>query len=576
MKTTCSSLLLLTALAASTAPVAAQNLPVSTASAAPAGANATAAAPAAPVAKATVAATSHAATQVLTGTVADSLGRQALPFATVLLTAAADARMVLSTITDAQGAFRFEAVPAGQYELRVRYLGYKPSAPLAVAVAADHASALPVVLLAADRQLLKGVTVKATRPFIEQRADKLVLNVAASPIAAGGSAYDVLGRAPGVLESGTGFQLRGKTVTVLLDGKATNLRGEELKTMLGNLPGNSLDQVEIIANPSARYDANGAVIINLITAKSRRFGTNGTATVGSGQYGRSNAGLSLNHRTEKLNVYGGYDRLDNQTYSTTNAVRTAVNGPVISENGREERRNHNNSARVGLDYQPSARTSMGLLLKGGLNDRDRSSSSWAQVDEAGTGRPLSAALVGSGGSARVLNPTLNLYYKTTLDTLGRTLSLNANYFGYHKDSGNDYATRLLDGQNRPAGPASLLRDNSPVRNSVRSASADFAQPIHHGTLEAGLKTTFTTTDNDIRWEQAREGQPWAVDAGKTNHFIYCENINAAYLSVNRKVRKTEWQLGLRRANQHHRHLAHHRPGHHAPLPQPVPDRGRPA
>ena len=488
-----------------------------------------------------------AATQPLSGTVADSLSQQALPFATVLLQAAADAQNVLSTITDAQGAFRFEAVPAGRYELRVRYLGYKTGAPVAVTVAADQATTLPQLRLAADRQLLKGVTVTATKPFIEQRADKLVLNVAASPIAAGGTAYDVLGRAPGVVENGAGFQLRGKAVTVLLDGKTTSLSGEELKNMLGAMAGNSLDQVEIIANPSARYDANGAAIINLITAKSRKLGTNGTATVGvgTGQYGRYNAGLNLNHRTDKLNVYGGLDRLENQTYATTSAVRTAENGPRISESGREVRRSQNNSARVGLDYQLSTNTSMGFLLKAGLNNRTRSGSNLAELEEAASGRPLVASLVSSVGTSQVLNPALNLYYKTRLDTLGRTLSLNADYFGYRKDTHADYFTRPYGGQFEPAGPLALLRENSPARNSVRSLSADFEQPIHHGTLEAGLKTTFTTTDNDIWWEQALEGQPWAVDAGKTNHFIYRENVNAAYTTLNRTGNKMDVQLGLR-------------------------------
>lgn len=256
---------------------------------------ATAAAQAPAAAKATVAQSLRSATaQPLTGTVADSLSRQALSFATVVLQSAADAKVLLSTVSDEQGAFRFEAVPAGRYMLMARYMGYKAAAPLALTVAADKPATPAAVLLAPDRKLLAGVTVTATKPFIEQRADKLVLNVAASPIAAGGTAYDVLGRAPGVLEQGGGFVLRGKNVTVLLDGKPTNLSGDELKTMLSAMPGNTLDKVEIIANPSARYDADGAALINIITTKSRKFGTNGTATVGvgAGQYGRYNAGLA--------------------------------------------------------------------------------------------------------------------------------------------------------------------------------------------------------------------------------------------------------------------------------------------
>ena len=487
-----------------------------------------------------------AATQPLAGLVADSLSQQALPFATVLLQAADDAKNVRSTITNEQGAFRFEAVPAGRYELRVRYLGYKTSAPLAVAVAADRAPTLPLLHLAADRQLLKGVTVTATRPFIEQRADKLVLNVAASPIAAGGTAYDVLGRAPGVLESGAGFQLRGKTVAVLLDGKTTNLSGDDLKNLLSALPGSSLDQVEIIANPSARYDANGGAVINLITTKSRKLGTNGVATLGAGagQYGRYNAGLSLNHRTDQLNVYGSLDRLENQTYVSSNVARNGREFE-IREYGREVRHQQNNSAKLGLDYELSKTTSAGILVKGLLNTRDRDGQTLAVLGAATTGTPQSASQVRTLGTTQVLSPAVNLYYKTRLDTAGRTLSLNADYFGYAKDARTDYTTRFMDGSLQPAGPVGLLRDNTPVRNAVYSAKADYSQPLYKGTLEAGLKTTFTSTDNDIRWEKATDGQPWTPDLGKTNHFVYRENINAAYGTFSRTVRKVEVQLGLR-------------------------------
>ena len=488
---------------------------------------------------------SRVAVQPLAGSVADSLSQQPLAFATVLLQAADDAKNVLSTITNEQGAYRFEAVPAGRYELRVRYLGYKTGAPVAVTIAADRATTLPLVRLAADHKLLAGVTVTATRPFIEQRADKLVLNVAASPIAAGGTAYDVLGRAPGVIESGAGFQLRGKTVAVLLDGKTTNLSGEDLKNLLSTMPGSSLDQVEVIANPSARYDANGGAVINIITTKSRKLGTNGVATLGAGtgQYGRYNAGLSLNHRTEKLNVYGSLDGLQNQTYASTSAVRSGEFD--IRENGREVRRLQSTTAKLGLDYELSKTTSAGIVVKGLLSARTRDGQTLAVLSGDAASAPLSVSRVRTLGASQVLSPAVNLYYKTKLDTTGRTLSLNADYFGYAKNVRNDYNTRFFDGDFQPTGPAGLLRDNTPVRNAVYAAKADYAQPFHKGTLEAGLKTTFTSTDNDIRWEKAADGQPWAPDLGKTNHFVYRENINAAYGTFSRTVRKVDVQLGLR-------------------------------
>jgi hypothetical protein len=472
----------------------------------------------------------------LSGTVADSASRQALAFATVVLRPAADTKNVLSTITTDKGAFSFAGLAAGTYSVEVRYLGYRAGRPTAVTVGNGPSAPLAVVL-APERHALAEVKVTAAKPFIEQQADKLVLNVAASPIAAGGTAADLLGRAPGVLEQGTGYQLRGKNVTVMLDGKLTNLSGDELKNMLSALPANSLDKVELIANPSAKYDASAAAIVNLVTTKSLKLGTNGTATagVGAGRYGRYNAGLSLNHRTEKLNVYGGLDRLDNQTYSTTSAVRPLSTEGQLAESSLETRRLQTNNARLGFDYDLNKTTAVGVLVKGMLTDRTRDAESQALLSPT-----QQATLVRIEGASQVLSPSVNAYYKTTLGK-NKTLRVSADYFGYARGSHNDYATSIRN----TGGPADLLRDNSPARNSVKSAMADYSQPLYQGTFEAGLKAISTTTDNDIRWEQAPAGQPWTTDLGKTNHFVYREDVRAAYATFSRDIKKVSLQVGLR-------------------------------
>jgi hypothetical protein len=493
---------------------------------------ATAQTPATPSAAATVG--------TLTGTVADSVSRQALPFATVVLRPAAAAQNVLSTLTDDKGAFSFTGLAAGTYALEVRYLGYRTGRPTAVTVSAGPNATLAVAL-APERHALAEVKVTATKPFIEQQADKMVLNVAASPLAAGGTAADLLGRAPGVLEQGAGYQLRGKTVTVMLDGKLTNLSGDELKNMLAALPANTLDKVELIANPSAKYDASASAIVNLVTTKSLKFGTNGTATVGvgAGRYGRYNAGLNLNHRTEKLNVYGGLDRLDNQTYYTSNAVRSLGGEGQLAENSLETRRTQANNLKLGFDLDLSKKTSVGVLAKGVLTDRTRATESDALL----SGASPATTQLRSEGASQVLSSAVSAYYKTAF-AKDKTLRVSADYFGYAKDSRNDYATSLLDASGA-ASPADLLRDNSPARNSVKSFMADYAQPLYKGTFEAGLKAISTTTDNDIRWEQAPAGQPWTPDLGKTNHFIYRENVQAAYATFSRSIQKVALQVGLR-------------------------------
>ncbi len=486
------------------------------------------------------AAQTAAATGTLAGTVADSVSHQALAFATVVLRPTADAKNVLSTITTDKGAFSFAGLAAGAYSLEVRYLGYRTGQPTAVTVGTG-ANAPLLLALAPERHALAEVKVTATKPFIEQQADKMVLNVAASPLAAGGTAADLLGRAPGVLEQGTGYQLRGKSVTVMLDGKLTNLSGEELKNMLAALPANTLDKVELIANPSAKYDASAAAIVNLVTTKSLKFGTNGTATVGvgAGRYGRYNAGLTLNHRTEKLNVYGGLDRLDNQTYYTSTAVRALGGEGQLAENSLETRRTQANNLKLGFDLDLSKTTSVGVLAKGALTDRTRTTESDALL----SGASPATTQLRSEGASQVLSSAVSAYYKTAF-AKEKTLRVGADYFDYAKDSRNDYATSLLDASGS-ASPANLLRDNSPARNSVKSVTADYAQPLYKGTFEAGLKAISTTTDNDIQWEQAPAGQPWTPDLGKTNHFIYRENVQAAYATFSRSIQKVALQVGLR-------------------------------
>ena len=508
----------------------------------------TAAAQTAPkAAKAPAAAPATQAAPALRGTVADSLSQQPLAFATVVLRPATEGQPAISTLTNEQGAFSFDALPAGAYALTVQYLGYRKSAPVAVQVGETGPAQSVAVTLAPEKQQIKGVTVTGTRAFIEQHADKLVLNVAASPLAAGGNAADLLGRAPGVLEQNGGYVLRGKNVVVLLDGKYTNLSGEELKNMLAALPSSAVAQVEVMANPPARYDAQGGAVINIVSTKSRSFGTNGSLTlgVGTGRYLRYNGGLSLNHRTQKLNVYGGLDHLASQPYNTLNSVRPFDPGVSLVESTRGLRQLHGNTLRLGFDYDLSPRTSLGVLVRGLLNSRDQET--FTRTDLVNSRELVQSTEVSSSGHAQVLSPSVNVYYKTKLDSLGqKTLSLSADYFGYRKDWQAGYQTRYLDATGADAFPLTRLLDNSPGRNSVRSFSADYAQPLRGGKLEAGLKTTFTTTDSDIRWEQATADGPWTVDPGKTNHFIYRENINAAYASYARPFGpKLNVQVGLR-------------------------------
>jgi len=401
------------------------------------------------------------------------------------------------------------------------------------------------------RKNLQAVTVKGAKPFIVMRADKIIMNVSESPIAAGGDALQVLTHAPGVVDQGNGnYELRGKKVTVLVDGKDSRLSGEELKEWLSSLSASSIDRIELMGNPPARYDAKGAAIINIITSKNRNFGTNGTLTggIGAGQYTRYVAGLGLNYRNQQLNVYGNYDYQYNKQYYDLHSIRLLDANTNIRENSWETRERNNHSFKAGADYDINSRSSVGVMLKGLLNYRYRKMTTTSVRDYNGQAAD-SFSTVATGGDLQLFNPSVNVYYKTDFDTSGKQLTVNVDYFNYNKSWDDDYVTNFYDPKGVVLQTPYLLRDNSPANNTITSMAADYTQPLWKGKLEGGLKSTFTTTDNDIRWEQ-KIAADWKIDSGKTNHFIYRENIFAAYASYDRSIKKFDLQIGLRAEQTH--------------------------
>ncbi|AII52331.1 outer membrane beta-barrel protein [Hymenobacter sp. APR13] len=505
-----------------------------------------AAVPAVATAQTAPASAGQRAAAALRGTVADSLSRQALPFATVVLQPAVTAP-VLSTISDEHGAFHFEAVPAGRYQLLVRYIGYKTAAPLVVEVSGGQPVVLAPVLLAATGQSLKGVTVTAYKPFIEQRADKLVLNVAESPIAQGGTAAEVLSRAPGVIEQGGRYQVRGKTALVLLDGKVTNLSGNDLADLLASLPSNTLDKVEVVANPSAKYDANGGAVINILTKKNSAFGTNGSVIVGAGagRFARYNSGFTLNYRRDKLSVFGGLDYQRNKQYRRFDSNRVLNQETRINEQSYSVTERSAQTARINVDYDLTKRSSVGLQIRS-LTSARATDGNTNSVVAGLTGPPTATNDLQTTGTARGFNHTISLYYRTVLDSAGSELKLNADYLRFNKRFDEQYRNAGYDLQSEEA-TASALRTYSPASNSVASFTADYTRTLGKATaLEAGLKSLRTITDNDIHWENLAEGGTWRNDERRTNHFVYREYINAAYASVRRPLgQKVGMQLGVR-------------------------------
>lgn len=389
-----------------------------------------------------------------------------------------------------------------------------------------------------DTIALKGVTINAAKPFVEMKAGKMILNMANSPLTAGSNVLEVLQMAPGVQVDQNGrITYNGKPVTVYLEGRPSYLNTEALKALLTGTQGQNIDKIELISNPSAKYDAAGGAMINIKMKKEKGLGLNGNVTVGMGHgdYFRTNESVFLNYRAKKLNVYGGYDL----SYGKRSALSTSErNTPDFSipGNGAGVNTSQSHNFRSGLDYNISSRSSFGFTLNAMYNEK-RSASNQTSRFYSKSLLPDSTLVADNNGTGGFFTPAFNAYFTTKLDTTGKELTINGDYYTFNTRSRQSFDTR----SNLAA--AYLLRHNSPQEIGIRSLSADYKQPH----WEAGLKTIFIKTNTDTRWEEQTTAG-WKPDSGKSNHFIYREWINAAYVNYAKDWKKWGLQAGLRLEN----------------------------
>lgn len=483
----------------------------------------------------------------LSGTILDSLSNLPLPSAGLILknqTSGAEQKGIANTA----GIYSFSLLDTGTYSLIVKYVGYKDYQYKNIRVF-DKDVLLPSIKLSSELNNLKSINVISRKPFITQSLDRVTMNVSESSLSAGTTALEILQQAPGVqLTQSGGISLKSKAVSVYIDGRPSYLGGEELKNWLSAQPSNAIDKIELISNPSAKYDASSSAIINIKTTKMLNYGTNGSFTVGAGvgKFGRGNSGLNLNYRKEKVNVYGSYNFMGLKQFSTLENNRILQNNNLytyLNENQYSEKRTDLHSVKAGVDYDINQKTTVGVLLRASFTGRTRNDNSNTPIGLIN--KPVDSTIFTKVvGNSSWNSPSANVFYKFNDAASKQSLTINGDYYRYGKSSSNDYTTNYFGSSNQELRSDNELRDNSPGHITIKSVTADYEKTIKLGKISFGLKSAFTTTDNDVKWENLKDNS-WLVDPGKTNHFIYDENVNAAYFGLSRQIKKVGIQLMVR-------------------------------
>jgi iron complex outermembrane recepter protein len=486
---------------------------------------------------------------VVSGSLLDEQGKPMI-YATASLLNAQDSSIVKGVISNEQGVYTFDHIKKGQYIIKASTIGYSKAISQPVTVA-DNASkvTVPELKMQPNAHSLNAVNITAAKPLIEHKADRIVMNVENSVLAAGNSAMDILERAPGVtVDKDDNVSLKGKQgVTVMINDKLTYLSAAQLATLLRSTDGNTIQSIEIISNPSAKYDAAGnSGIINIKLKKNKQTGTNGSIVLGAG-YGanwKDNETLTLNHKEGNLNVFGSFSHNDGGREQNIRINRvvtdTAGNKTFFNQYSPLRQLNHNNSYRLGADYDLSSKNTLGFVVNGYFNTEDDNNDNWTYIGSNLTKVDSSLRTVSTNHQTyKDFAVNLNDTYK--LDTAGQQLSADLDYSKFRNTALAQYNSDYFLPDGSIQHPSTFLGNNTPSTITIKTAKVDYTKPLAKSLkFESGLKFSDVKTDNDLM-ESYAQGDPYL----STNHFVYDEKIDAGYVNFSQNFKKTSVQLGLR-------------------------------
>lgn len=469
-----------------------------------------------------------------------------LPNTTVSLLRPADATLVRTVVTDTTGLAVFNNLPAGNYTCRVTRVSYKHHTST-INLQRD-ASFAGTIILQPETSLLKDVTVVARKPFVQVLPDKTVINVDAGITNAGTTIMEVLEKSPGVTVDRDGnVSLKGKQgIQIMIDGKLTQLSGTDLSNLLSNMSASQVEQIELMDNPSAKYDAAGnGGIINIKTKKNKQKGFNGSFSTafGQGGYPKNNNSLLFNFRSGAFNFFFNYGFNANKTFMNMFARRSySTDGKTVDAileqpyytiyNG------YTHSLKTGVDYFVNAKTTVGVALTGlAFERRSEGSSTAIWINPGGITDSTISTNTSNNNSWR--NGGINLNARHSFSA-SREIAADIDYLDYKTSTSQYFENRL----NVAGSVPEATKGDLPATIRILSAKMDYSQTVGRVLVETGWKSSRVATDN-IADYYYRQNNSWVDDYNRSNNFLYTEYIHALYVKAERKTGKWNMQGGLR-------------------------------
>lgn len=476
----------------------------------------------------------------------------------VKLLLAKDSLLVKIQLTDFNGNFAFKNLNPGNYLIVIELLGYKEFQSNLIQVKEPKKEfILPTIVLQdIDTNVLKEVVIQQRKPLISNKIDRTVLSVDALLTAAGGDALDVLAKSPGIIVDDNGtITFKGKSgVVVFIDDRPTYLSGVELQSYLKSLPASTLDKIELITNPPAKYEAAGSAgVINIITKKSKIKGINGsvTSSVSQGKKFQTRQGLNLNYGNNKVRIFSNLGYAVQNRFNDLYIFRKFKNEDLSTKSLFDQytiigRKSKASNAKVGLDYYVTTKSTIGLGLTGIYNSSNRNTNVKSNLSNAN--QILDSSIIAKNlEKGKFKNSAFNFNYRHTIDTLGQKVSLDFDYLKYNTETEQTFKNYIFQPNNELSNQDEL-KGFLPSKINIYAVKTDYSLPLKHdGLVEAGYKVSYSNTDNIADYRDVNNGSE-IPNYNSSNHFKYEETINSAYANFNTKFKRFTIQTGLRIEN----------------------------
>lgn len=503
------------------------------------------------------------------GKILDTQTGKPVEYATVAVVSLRDSSKIFGALTDDNGVFEIDQLLPGKYFIKAQFIGYKTLRTDTLKIAPSSESIdLGTFSLTPSSKMLEDVEVKGEKEIFQSSIDKKVFNVEKSNLAIGGSATDVMKQIPTVtLDQDGNISMRGNSnITVWINGKPSGMTGNSRQAILDQLPANSIESVELITNPSARYDAEGmGGIINIILKKNRADGINGTATAGFGtrdaynvsnkkynDINKYNAAFTLNLKTGKFNISTNYGYRYNHSWHIIDNQRLTLEKSPYWMNQFTYADNligQNHNAGANIDYTINDKNTIGIGAFTGFNignNPETIRTYWTDNEPLRNIQFFRTRTLDNRSDGYNLDG--NAYYRKNFDKKGQELNISGSYsYSEHYQDGKfvqiDSAANLTQLSTIPS-KTGLKTDGI---NNTAVFQVDYIHPMGEKTkLEFGAKSTYRHIFSGLLGDSiSRSTFATVTDYNRTNDFVFMENVNAAYGILNQGLGKYGLQVGLR-------------------------------